>query len=433
MEKKAYLLTFGCQMNEYDSEVLESILSANGYLMTSKPEEAGLIIVNTCSVRQKAEERAMGRISELAAQKKVNRSLKIVVAGCMAKRAGQAIIEQIPAVDYVVGSDQIPDIPDIVKDSSGQRVFISDKPDNEPPLPISKTRGPTAYLAISRGCENYCSYCIVPYVRGAFRSRPMIRILDQVKALISAGVKDIMLLGQNVNSYRDGEVDFPGLLKYLATAGPPRLRFLTSHPKDISDDLIACFAELPYLCHSLHLPIQSGSDKILALMNRGYTYKHYRERIAKLRQVAPDMTISTDLIVGFPGETEDDFQQTLEAIGSIKFDSAFMFRYSVRPGTAAASMTDDVPESTKIERLSKLIAIQQKISEMQNSRWIGQSLEILIEGQSRRLPAMPKGKTRGGQSVLVTNKPELAMGDLIIGQIADSRAKTLFAAFEKFA
>lgn len=433
MEKRAYILTFGCQMNEYDSELLESILSADGYLLVPEPNQADLIVVNTCSVRQKAEDRALARITEMTALKKLNRSLKIVVAGCMAKRAGQSIIDQIPLVDYVVGPDHVPEIGEIVEQNSPQKIHIGDTPESESNISTPKTRGPAAFLAISRGCENYCSYCIVPFVRGAFRSRPAKNIIRQVAALTESGIKDITLLGQNVNSYQDNDTDFAALLKAIAPVGPPRLRFLTSHPKDLSDSLIDCMAEVPSICHSLHLPLQSGSDKILQAMNRGYTIEHYQSIIEKLRRAMPDITLTTDLIVGFPGETDEDFEQTLTAVKTIESDAAFMFRYSVRPGTAAALISDDIPETTKIERLTQLILTQQKITEQRNSRWIGQKLEILIDGFSRRQPVIPKGKTRGGISVLIDNRPDLKIGEMVTATIMSSRAKTLFARFENYA
>ena len=418
-------------MNEYDSELLESVLAGDGYLMVSAPEQADLIVVNTCSVRQKAEERAMIRINELASLKKTRPEIKLVVAGCMARRVGEGIRTKIPAIDYVIGPDHIPDIPSIVAEDGSQRILIGDKfADEQAPASIRNT-GPATYVAISRGCENFCSYCIVPFVRGPFRSRPYKNIVDHVRRLAESGIKDITLLGQNVNSYCDGMVDFPALLKLLEQVAPPRLRFLTSHPKDFSDDLLDCFAGIPRLCHSLHLPLQSGSDTVLNMMNRNYTIDHYRGLIDKLRKAAPDITLTTDLIVGFPGETEAYFQSTLQAVHEIGFDAAFMFRYSARPGTSAAALYDDVPEAEKIERLNRLIGLQQIISEKKNERWIGKSLEILIHGKSRREPVMPKGKTRGGQSVLVIDCPDLKIGQMIMGRISSTTAKTLFAAFEK--
>jgi len=433
MAKKFYILTFGCQMNEYDSEVLESILSADGYILTGKPDEADLAVINTCSVRKKAETRAMARIAQIAALKKDKRSFKVVVAGCMAKRAGQAIIDQIPGVDYVIGPDFIPEIPDIIDSPETKKIYIDEKGGVEGLTNGFKGGRPTAFLAITKGCENYCSYCIVPYVRGSMRSRPVDSILAEIKLLKNSGVKEITLLGQNVNSYNDNGIDFPSLLRLIAPDSPPRLRFLTSHPKDISDNLIACFAEIPSLCQSLHLPLQSGSDKILEAMNRGYTAKHYLGLIEKLRRMAPDISLSTDLIVGFPGETEDDFQQTLDLVKEIEYDSAFMFRYSVRPGTKAAEFADDVPEEVKIERLNKLISLQQGIADKRSARWVGCSIEVLIEKKSRREPFYPQGKTRGGQSVIITNNDHLNVGELIIAKIESSRSKTLFGQAEKLA
>ena len=432
MDKKAYILTFGCQMNEYDSEVLESILSTNGYLITDQPEKADLAVINTCSVRQKAESRAMAHISRIASLKKSKPSMKVVVAGCMAKRAGQAIIDEIPGVDYVVGPDFIPDIPEII--SGNDHIFIDEKSKtaSQPSLKSSGHKV-SSYLAISRGCENYCSYCIVPYVRGSFRSRPVDDIIAEIKMLVDSGVKDITLLGQNVNSYRDGDVDFPKLLHKLAPEAPSRLRFLTSHPKDLSDDLINCFSEIPNLCQSLHLPLQSGSDKILKAMNRGYTLKHYLGLVEKLRKNVPSITLTTDLIVGFPGEKQEDFHKTLKAVEDIGFDWAFMFKYSVRPRTAAARLPDNVPENVKIDRLNSLIALQMAISARKNAHWLGHTLEVLIEGQSRRQPFIPKGRSRGGQPVLITDNPQLKQGDIAMATVNSANAKTLLAKFEKLA
>jgi tRNA-2-methylthio-N6-dimethylallyladenosine synthase len=431
MDKKAYILTFGCQMNEYDSEVLESILSTNGYLITDQPEKADLAVVNTCSVRQKAENRAMAHISQIAALKKSKPSMRVVVAGCMAKRAGQSILDEIPGVDYIVGPDYVSDIPEII--TGDEPVFTDEKPVITSQHSLKFSKKVTSYLAISRGCENFCSYCIVPYVRGSFRSRPVNDIMAEMKMLVDSGVKDITLLGQNVNSYNDDDTDFPNLLCKLAPIAPSRLRFLTSHPKDLSDDLIRCFSDIPNLCQSLHLPLQSGSDKILKAMNRGYTLKHYLGLVEKLRNTAPDIALTTDLIVGFPGETHDDFQKTLKAVKDIVFDWAFMFRYSVRPKTAAARLPDDVPEDVKIDRLNNLIELQMTISGRKNTHWIGQTIEVLIEGQSRRQPFMPKGKSRGGQSVLITDNHQLKPGDLVMAKINSANAKTLLASFEKLA
>jgi tRNA-2-methylthio-N6-dimethylallyladenosine synthase len=433
MAKKFYILTFGCQMNEYDSEVLESLLAGEGYIMTDEPDEADLAVINTCSVREKAETRAIARIAQITALKQKSSNLKVVVAGCMAKRAGEDIINRIPDVDFVVGPDFIPDIPDIINSDTKRRIYIDEKTGAFGISSKVKPGRVTAYLAITRGCENYCSYCIVPYVRGSLRSRPLNSIKAEMKLLMNMGAQDITLLGQNVNSYRDDGMDFPSLLRELAPTGPSRLRFLTSHPKDMSNELIDCFEEIPSLCDSLHLPLQSGSDSILKAMNRGYTAEHYLSLIERLRRVAPDISLTTDLIVGFPGESEKDFQRTLDLVRGVEYDSAFMFRYSVRPGTAAAALEDDVPDEIKIERLNRLIEIQQGISAKRNTRWLGRTVEVLIEKRSRRQPYYPQGKTRGGQSVLVIDRDALKTGDLVDCSIDSSRTKTLFGKFEKFA
>jgi tRNA-2-methylthio-N6-dimethylallyladenosine synthase len=433
MAKHFYILTFGCQMNDYDSEVLESLLAADGYILTDKPDEADLIVVNTCSVREKAETRAVARIAQLTALKESRPSLKVVVAGCMAKRAGEELLNTLPGVDYVIGPDYIPEIPHIIANPESGRVHIGEKAEATGIGSKTKQGRVTAFLAITRGCENFCSYCIVPYVRGSLRSRPVNSIKAEMKILLEMGAKDITLLGQNVNSYQDDGIDFPSLLHDLALIGPHRLRFLTSHPKDMSDKLISCFAEIPTLCDSLHLPLQAGSDRILTAMNRGYNSGHYLNLIDKLRGVAPDISLTTDMIVGFPGETEADFQRTLDLVEQIEYDSAFMFRYSVRPGTKAAGFEDDVPEAVKIERLNRLIELQQSISAKRNSRFEGRVVEALIEKTSRREPHYPHGKTRGGQTVLITDNDKLKPGDLVLAKIISAKAKTLLGKFEKSA
>ena len=433
MAKQFYILTFGCQMNEYDSEVLESLLASGGYIQTDKPENADLAVINTCSVRQKAETRALARIAQIAALKGRKPNLIVVVAGCMARRAGEDIIAQIPGVDYVVGPDYIPEIPDIINSKGKARVFVEEKSEATGISTKSRPGRVTAFIAITRGCENYCSYCIVPYVRGSLRSRPLSSIKAEMAILMETGAKDITLLGQNVNSYQDDGLDFPGLLYKLANGGPSRLRFLTSHPKDMSDKLIQCFADIPTLCDSLHLPLQAGSDTILNAMNRGYSSAHYLNLIEKLRKAAPDISLTTDLIVGFPGETEADFEATLDMVRQIEYDSAFMFRYSVRPGTKAAEMVDDVPEEVKIERLNRLIELQQEIAARRNARWQDRTVEVLIEKHSRREPRYPQGRARGGQSVLITDNDNLKKGDIVLAKIESTKSRSLFGSFEKFA
>jgi tRNA-2-methylthio-N6-dimethylallyladenosine synthase len=420
-------------MNEYDSEILESILASDGYLISDSPDSVDLIVVNTCSVRQKAENRAKAHIAGLTALKKQKPSLVVVVAGCMAKRAGQELIEELPGVDYVIGSDFIPDIPKIIANPQSRKVYVDEKDESSSLISRGKNTAVSAFLAITRGCENYCSYCIVPYARGSMRSKPIEMIITEMKMLVEQDAKDVTLLGQNVNAYSDNDIDFAKLLCKLEPYAPNRLRFLTSHPKDFSDDLVYCLSNITKLCDSLHLPLQAGSDRILKAMNRIYTTSNYMNTIEKLRQNIPDISLSTDLIVGYPGETNDDFEQTLALVKEIEFDSAFMFRYSVRPGTKAAQCTNDVPEQEKIFRLTRLIELQQEITGRRNKRWIGQSLEILIDGLSRRQPIIPKGKTRGGQSVLITDNINLKTGDLIFAKITHTKVKTLFASFEKFA
>ncbi len=421
----AFILTFGCQMNEYDSEILESLLAGKGFNLVTEPDRADLIVVNTCSVRQKAEERAIARISSLAAIKRNRRDMTLVVAGCMARRVGTELLKRIPEVDYVVGPDRIPDLPEIIEDKSGPKVLIEETDGGDESVIVRRQSEPRAYIAISRGCENYCSYCIVPYVRGSFRCRPTESIISQFKSLVDSGVKEITLLGQNVNSYNYDGVDFPGLLRVLDGIGRCRLRFLTSHPKDLSDELVACFSDLPNLCHAIHLPLQSGSDTVLEAMNRGYTVDRYLNIVAKLRKAAPDLTLTTDIIVGYPCESKEDFEKTLSVVRALEFDSAFMFRYSVRPGTISAKSADIVGENEKIERLNRLIKIQQEITQRKTKAWIGKTVEVLITGNSRRKPLRPAGITRGGQKILIRNTDSLPVGELISAEVVDASGKTL--------
>jgi len=421
----AYILTFGCQMNEYDSEILESLLAGKGFNLVAEPGDADLIVVNTCSVRRKAEERAIARISSLAALKRNRRDLTLVVAGCMARRAGSELLERIPEVDLVIGPDRIPDLPDIIEEKNGRQVLIDETDGDAESNIVRKQSGPQAYLAISRGCENYCSYCIVPYVRGSFRCRPLNSIISQYKSLVGSGVKEITLLGQNVNSYSYDGVDFPGLLRILDGLAKCRLRFLTSHPKDLSDDLVACFSELTNLCRAIHLPLQSGSDSVLEAMNRGYTVDRYMNIVAKLREAAPEITLTTDIIVGYPNESREDFEKTLAVVRAVEFDSAFMFRYSVRPGTKSAQTADVVEESEKIDRLTRLIKIQQEITKKKARAWIGKTVEVLITGESRRKPPRPAGITRGGQKLLIRDEVTFPPGELVMAEVVETSGKTL--------
>ena len=410
MRKTYYLHSYGCQMNLADSGILAAAMEAAGYEAVADPASAGVIILNTCSVREKAEERALGRLAELVRFKKDDDTC-ICAVGCMAQRLGGHLVERVPEIDFVLGTERLFELPALLDRRNGQTVVdtaMSSTPDwaEYPPVPDNPYIG---YVTITRGCENYCAYCIVPYLRGPERHRKPQAIINDVNHLTAQGVIDVTLVGQNVNSYRDDGLQFPDLIRMvLGETDLLRLRFITSHPKDLSDELIAVFAEQSRLAGHIHLPLQSGSDRILEKMFRRYTYAHYRGLVEKLRQARPDIALTTDLIVGFPTETDSEYQMTLDAVRDIRFDSAFMFRYSARQGTwAAEHLADDVPEEEKLRRLQGLIALQKEISFEVNQKEVGRVRQVLIDGASRRDTAVWKGKTERNKTVLVKSDQPL--------------------------
>jgi len=404
--KKYKIVTFGCQMNLADSGALAAVLNAGGYLPADTEDEADLIILNTCSVREKAEERVFGRLGEMS---RYGDTKQIAVVGCMAQRLGDKISKRAPNVDYVLGTDRMFDLPEILDDRPGvakvNTQFGHESIGEFVPLRDDKY---SAFVTISRGCDNFCSYCIVPYVRGRERSYSQGKIIRQIDDFVSDGVLEVTLLGQNVNSYKDNGHDFASLLRSVADRTEVRrIRFMTSHPKDLSDNLIEVMASEPKMMPHLHLPLQSGSDKILEKMGRVYSYDHYLKLVAKLRRAVPDISLTTDLIVGFPGETVEDFEKTLDAVREIKYDSAFMFRYSIREGTEAAKFEDDVPEDEKIRRLKKLIELQKKISFEKNQGEVDRFREVLVDGFSRRSKEYLKGKTEQNKTILFKGDPQI--------------------------
>jgi len=403
--RRLHIVTFGCQMNEYDSQRMAQMLMGH-YCLTPFPEEADLIIVNTCSIREKAEHKLYSLLGRLKRLKKRNPALKIGVAGCVAQQLGEMLFVKAPYVDFVMGPQGLYDIVNIVKrlDEGRERLVRVDLdndfeiPHIEAPLP--RKGEVRAFVTIMQGCDNFCTYCIVPFVRGREISRPSEDILQEIGSLVDQGVRDIILLGQNVNSYGKKSpkgVDFPGLLKEIDRAFPEiRLRFTTSHPKDLSDELIECFGGLKTLCEHLHLPVQSGSDQILKRMNRRYSRAQYLQKVEKLRKVCPDITITTDLIVGFPGETEEDFRQTMSLLEEVRFDQAFAFKYSERPGTAAAKFQEKVPEDVKSRRLTELLKIQNQIGLEQYRRFENRVCEVLVESSK---DSWITARTRGNHVV----------------------------------
>ncbi|MEE9441392.1 MAG: tRNA (N6-isopentenyl adenosine(37)-C2)-methylthiotransferase MiaB [candidate division Zixibacteria bacterium] len=427
MQKTYYLHSYGCQMNLADSGILSAAMDDAGFVSVSNPEEAGVIIINTCSVREKAEERALGRLTELARIKKTGDS-RICAVGCMAQRMGEKILERIPKIDFILGTERLFDLPRLLNKESIEPVVDTRMTKNLDWAEFSPApdNSYSAHVTISRGCDNYCAYCIVPYLRGPERHREPGAIIDDINDLYGRGIVEITLVGQNVNSYNSAHLKFPGLLKkVVAETDINRIRFITSHPKDLSDDLIDLFSSEPKLMGHFHLPLQSGSDRILEMMFRKYDYTRYLSLIHQLRQARPNIAITTDLIVGFPTETEDEFGMTLEAVRDIRFDAAFMFRYSVRDGTwAAKNLKNDVPEEVKLRRLQELIELQKEISYQVNQKEIGRISSVLIDGTSRRDASVWKGKTEGNKTILLKS-PEDLLGKVVNSRINRADSWTL--------
>jgi len=402
-QDRVYIETYGCQMNEYDSSMIASMLVGDGYSLTTGPEDADVVIVNTCSVRERAEVRVLGRLRHLRGLAPPHAVIGAV--GCVAQRMGKDLLTVVRGLDFVVGTDSYALLPDAI-DRARRGSTAVETAENQTVDYASRPRPLSAslcdFVSVMRGCNNYCSYCIVPYVRGRERSLPAKTVTTEVSELVELGMRDVTLLGQNVNSYADGSLDFAGLLERVNTVPDlTRIRFATSHPKDLSPRLIAAVAGLDKVCEHVHLPVQSGSTAILGRMNRRYTRDHYLGLISQLRESVPGVAITTDVIAGFPGETRPEFEETLSLMREVRFDSAFMFRYSVREGTAAATLDDDVPEREKIERLEEVIALQQSITTEINEGLIGTNVELLIEGPSQRDPSKLFGRTRTGKAVVL--------------------------------
>jgi tRNA-2-methylthio-N6-dimethylallyladenosine synthase len=410
--KKVYVKTFGCQMNEYDSDKMVDVLNHHdGMIKTDHPEDADVILLNTCSVREKAQEKVfsdLGRLRELKAQKP---NLLIGVGGCVASQEGKHIVNRAPYVDFVFGPQTLHRLPELIEarhQTGLPQVDISfpeiEKFDNLPP---AKVEGGAAYVSIMEGCSKYCSYCVVPYTRGEEVSRPFEDVLTEVAGLAQQGVQEIHLLGQNVNAYRgkmsgsEEIADFAMLLEYVSDIpGVERIRFTTSHPKEFTQRLIDAYAKLPKLVNHLHLPVQHGSDRVLANMKRGYTVLEYKSVIKKIKAIRPDIVISSDFIVGFPGETDEDFEQLMKLVKEIKFDNSYCFIYSERPGTPAANLKDDTPTQVKNERLKTLVAqIDQHVLEI-NQSMVGKTEKVMMESMARDGIHL-QGRTENGRVVLI--------------------------------
>jgi len=429
--KKLYIETYGCQMNFGDSEIVMSIMQAEGWRYTENPAEADAILLNTCSIRDNAEQRIWGRLRELRRCRRAKPSLVVGVIGCMAERLREKLTCGEDAVDVVAGPDAYRDLPKLVRTAEQGGLGINVELSREEtyaeiaPVRLDKN-GVTAFIAIMRGCNNYCSYCVVPYTRGIERSRDPQTIVAEARTLFDAGYREVTLLGQNVNSYRWEDVGFPDLLRRVAEIDPQlRVRFATSHPKDISDRLLETMASMPNICRHIHLPAQSGSTRMLQMMNRRYTREWYLDRIAAIRRYMPDCAITTDLIAGFSSETEEDHAQTLSLMREVGYDSAFMFKYSERPGTRAQrTMPDDVSEQTKISRLNEIIALQNELSLASNRRDVGREFEILVEGVSRRRDDQLFGRTSQNK-VVVFDRGDHRVGEYVHVRVTSCSSATL--------
>ncbi|MFB3887223.1 MAG: tRNA (N6-isopentenyl adenosine(37)-C2)-methylthiotransferase MiaB [Thermodesulfobacteriota bacterium] len=420
MERRVYIETYGCQMNEHDSERMLRLLQSHRYLEIEKPQEADLILINTCSVREKPEHKvysALGRFKKL----KEERGTIIGVAGCVAQQEGQRLLDRVPYLDMVIGTHAIQELPQLLQkiEASGERVCETGFDQNGRYLEAILPEGPLdkvkCYVTIMQGCDHFCSFCIVPYVRGREKSRSSREILEEVEHLAGMGVKEVCLLGQNVNGYGKGlkeEINFSELLEQVnRIEGLRRIRFTTSHPKDLSEELIQAFSKLEKLCEHIHLPFQSGSDEILKAMHRGYTKESYLEKIDRLKKVCPSIAVTADVIVGFPGEEEKDFEETLDLMKKVRFDDLFSFKYSARKGTRAAQFQDKVAEKVKQDRLALLQSLQKEITFQKNQEWEGRVEEVLVEGRSKQSERDVTGRTR-------TNKIVNFEGDLsLVGRL----------------
>ncbi|MCL5942467.1 MAG: tRNA (N6-isopentenyl adenosine(37)-C2)-methylthiotransferase MiaB [Actinobacteria bacterium] len=406
-----YLRTFGCQMNEHDSERIAGLLGGLGLRPVTEPESGDVLVYNTCSIREKADTRLRGHLGEAQRLKREKRGRLVVVAGCLAQSRREDFFAEFPFVDVLVGPQSLHDLPRLIAErlQTGRRTgsFRERTTTWSAQLPRTRRDGPSAWVQIMTGCTNYCTYCIVPYVRGPEASRPLPEILQEVRGLVAEGVREVTLLGQNVNAYgREpgfaGREDFPALLEALSgIAGLVRIRFMTSHPKDVSSRLIRAIAELPPVCEHVHLPVQSGSDRILAAMGRRYDRARYVEVVAQLREAVPGVALTTDIIVGFPSETEADFADTLSLVEEIGFDGAFTFIFSPRRGTKAAALPGRPPREVTEARMAQLVALVQAQAAERNRALLGTVQEILIEGPSKNDPAVSKGRTRTHKTVNV--------------------------------
>lgn len=426
-QKKVYIRTFGCQMNFHDSEKILGLFKSENFLETDSPLESDIVVFNTCSIRQKAEQKFFSELGKIKALKKKNPDLKVIVAGCIAQQQKEEIFKRANFVDFVVGPQNINAFKEIIQ-SRQKKIAFTDENQyiSEFEIPAFRKSAVSVMVNIMYGCNNFCSYCIVPYTRGREKSRATVSILDEIKKLADTGYKEVLLLGQNVNSYHS-DTDFPGLLKKINNInGIERIRFVTSHPKDLSDDLIFSIRDLDKVCEHIHLPLQSGSNKILKLMNRRYSYEDYLKKIEKLKKNIPKIAITSDIIAGFPQETDEDHNQTINALKEIQFDGVFAFKFSPRKGTVAANLDGQIPEKIKLERLYEIIDLQNSITEKKNSMLKNSIEEILIEGKDEKDKTFLTGRTRSNKIVLLPeNIKRIKEGELVKVKIVETHRHSL--------
>jgi tRNA-2-methylthio-N6-dimethylallyladenosine synthase len=426
---KFIIETYGCQMNVADSEMISSIMENSGYELTENLPEADIVMFNTCSVRQHAEDRVIGRISNEVARKLDNKNLLIGVVGCMAQRLGKELKELNKKIDFVVGVDNYFQLPEIIEQLYHKKHFVHSVQMNHTEIynevyPVRSSQL-NAFVTIMRGCNNFCSYCIVPYVRGRERSRSVDEIVKEIKIAGDKGIKEVTLLGQNVNSYLWKDINFPKLLKEInQIESIRRIRFVTSHPKDLSDELIEVMAQSERICEHIHLPVQSGNNEVLKRMNRNYTAEHYMNEIRKLRQAIPGISITTDVIAGFPGETEEQFMDTYRLMEEVRYDFAFMFKYSTRTGTKAADFTDQIEEAVRLDRLQRLIDLQTAITHEKYKEQIGQIKEVYVEGPSKKDESEYSGKSRDFK-ITIFSGDESMVGQFVNVKVTEAAGWTL--------
>ena len=426
-QNNVFIETYGCQMNKYDSEIIAGILDNHGFSITRTIDEADITIINSCSIREHAELRIIGRINTLSNWKREHAHRKLGLIGCMAQRMKQKLLTEKPYLDFIIGPDQYRKLPDILSEITSEQVndtnlCKTETYDGIHPIRDSKISG---WIAIMRGCNNFCSYCIVPYVRGRERSRPSDSILCEIRQMVKEGYREVTLLGQNVNSYHNGETDFPDLLTNVSQIdGLVRIRFMTSHPKDLTDKLLEAIALNKKLSSHIHLPVQAGSNRILSLMNRKYTREDYLTLIDKARSTIPGVSITSDIMVGFPTETDQDFEDTVQLMTQVQFDEAFTYYYSNRKGTQAAELKEALTREEKITRLNYIIQLQNRITANKKKQLIGHTMEVLVESESKKSSNEWMGKTDTNH-VVVFPKKESSIGDLVNVHIQECRGTTL--------